>query len=1034
MKPLVIEMHAFGPFAKRQVIDFRQLGNKTFFLIHGPTGSGKTSILDGICFALFGDSSGGERDGRQMRSHHADSDTLTEVRFDFALGLDRYRVRRIPEQMRPAKRGGGETKQNQIAELWRLVSADGKDVEQPMCAGWRDVTEAVSGLLGFESKQFRQVIMLPQGKFFEFLKSNSQEREKILQALFGTELYKRIEDHLKQASADLSRQAERVSTQRQTLLDQAETEHEAALAARLQQQAERMAERRHAEDAAAALAKAADTALTDARQVAGRFAEYDLASVALATLQGQEPTWQARRQTLQTAHRAAAIQPYAGAAAELGKQFAAESTRSRTLAAEAIAAGEASKLATTALAAEQQRTAETDAIVARIAALEALRDKIATLASARAEQASATATASKTAAGLTSARQTRQQAADALKTLADSIQAHRIEAAGLDGQRQTCARLGRQLESAHKLAARLSALATVGRQLEAERGALNAATQHSLATRAQRDEVRRAWVAGQAARLAHELVQGQACPVCGAEDHPQPHPASASASAAASAAASASVADGLVGDDVLTAAEESLSRAETAQRAAERALAGTQQAAAALQASAAELRTPAGEAPTAVADLLAQTAAARSILNQTEAAATALLALDAKGPAAELAVRNADAAAQLAEAADQPTQSRLQQLIGQVAERESGVPLELQDAAVLQAALAAQLAARETIRKALDAATATAKRAQELLAQVGARAEASREAAARIGTQHAQKLADLVDRLTAAGFADEPAFQASSLTDTEVAELEASIQTFAASRAAALERHARSIDDTRDLLRPDMAALAAAHDDVKAALLAAINAVHDAMAAHQNTLKFVASLSRIAATYQDVEARYKVLRKVHDVASGANPQRMSFQRYVLATLLEEVLAATTTRLRVMSQGRYEIRRKLQPVDQRAAGGLDLEVYDHYTGTTRAVSTLSGGESFLASLALALGLSDVVQSYAGGIRLDAIFVDEGFGTLDPQALDVAIKALKDLQQSGRLVGIISHVAELKEWIDARLELKATQAGSIAEFQL
>ena len=256
MKPLVITLHAFGPFAKRQVIDFRLLGNKTFFLIHGPTGSGKTSILDGICFALFGDSSGGERDGRQMRSHHADGDTLTEVSFDFALGADRYRVRRIPEQMRPAKRGGGETKQNQIAELWQLVSVDDQVVEQPLCAGWKDVTEAVSGLLGFESKQFRQVIMLPQGKFFEFLKSNSQEREKILQALFGTELYKRIEDHLKQSSADLLRQAERVRTQRQTLLDQAEVEHETALAARLQQQAENMAERRHAEDVAAALAKA----------------------------------------------------------------------------------------------------------------------------------------------------------------------------------------------------------------------------------------------------------------------------------------------------------------------------------------------------------------------------------------------------------------------------------------------------------------------------------------------------------------------------------------------------------------------------------------------------------------------------------------------------------------------------------------------------------------------------------------------------------------------------------------------------------
>lgn len=1017
MKPLVIEMQAFGPFAQRQVIDFRALGNKTFFLIHGPTGSGKTSILDGICFALFGDSSGGERDGRQMRSHHAASDTLTQVSFDFALGSDRYRVRRIPEQMRPAKRGGGETRQIQSADLWRLDTVDGKDVEQPMCAGWKDVTDAVSGLLGFESRQFRQVIMLPQGKFFEFLKSNSQEREKILQALFGTELYKRIEDHLKQASAGLSRQAEQVRTQRQTLLDQAEIDNETALAARLQQQAGQMAEGRHAQGAAAASAKAAELALNGARQLAGRFAEFDMACAALTTLGDPQTTWRARRQTLDAARRASAIQPYALAVAELGKQLAEESTRSQQLAAACIAAADASGIAATALTQQQQRAPETDAIVARIAALEALKDKVAALAGARAQQVMATAAACKTAASLVTARRAQQGAADTLKSLADNIQAHRVQAAGLDGQRQACSHLHRQLDSATKLAARLKALALVGKQVEADRLALQAAAQQGLATRARRDAVRQAWVAGQAARLAHALQPGQACPVCGAPDHPAP----------------AATVHGLVGDDALTAAEDSLTLAEAAQRAAEKALAGKQQAAAALQASAAELRTPADAALTSIADLQTQAEAALSLLHKTEAATTALPGLDAQAPAAQQAVHDADTAVKAAEDADQQAQGRLQQLVGQVAERESGIPPELADAAVLRAALAAQVAARATVQKSLALASDAANQARETLARTGALAEASREAAARLGTLRVQKLADLVARLLAADFADEAAFRAACRDDTQVAALEASIRQFDASLAAALERQARSAADTRELLRPDIAASTALHDDSQAALLAASNAVRDAMAAHQTTLKFAESLARIAAQYQDMEARYKVVQKVHELASGANPQRMSFQRYVLATLLEEVLAATTTRLRMMSRGRYEIRRKLQAADQRAAAGLDLEVFDHYTGTTRAVSTLSGGESFLASLALALGLSDVVQSYAGGIRLDAIFVDEGFGTLDPEALDFAIKALKDLQQSGRLVGIISHVAELKEWIDARLELKATQRGSVAEFQ-
>jgi exonuclease SbcC len=318
------------------------------------------------------------------------------------------------------------------------------------------------------------------------------------------------------------------------------------------------------------------------------------------------------------------------------------------------------------------------------------------------------------------------------------------------------------------------------------------------------------------------------------------------------------------------------------------------------------------------------------------------------------------------------------------------------------------------------------------LAETRARAEASEQARARFAALHQEKSGDFEHRLRASGFADASAYRAAKLDDAAMTALESDIRRFDASLAAGVDRQARAAADTRDLVRPDLAALSAAHDAAKAAQRAASNAVRDAVAALATTNGFVDSLRKRAQEFEALEARHAVLRQVADVAVGANVHRMSFQRYVLATLLEEVLAATSLRLGVMSRGRYEMRRKTESADQRAAGGLDLEVFDHYTGTTRAVGTLSGGESFLASLALALGLSDVVQSYAGGIRLDAIFVDEGFGTLDPEALDFAIRTLKDLQQAGRMVGIISHVAELKEWIDARLELKPAQTGSEAVF--
>ena len=162
--------------------------------------------------------------------------------------------------------------------------------------------------------------------------------------------------------------------------------------------------------------------------------------------------------------------------------------------------------------------------------------------------------------------------------------------------------------------------------------------------------------------------------------------------------------------------------------------------------------------------------------------------------------------------------------------------------------------------------------------------------------------------------------------------------------------------------------------------------------------------------------------------SSGNSRKLTFQRFVLAALLDDVLRQASHRLRAMSRGRYTLQRREDVADARKASGLDLEVFDDYTGRARPASTLSGGEGFMAALSLALGLSDVVQAYAGGIQLDTLFIDEGFGSLDPESLDMAMKALIDLQQKGRMVGIISHVDELKRQIDAGIEVTLGAAGS------
>ena len=1017
MKPILLEMHAFGPFAHKQVIDFRELGDRNFFLIHGPTGSGKTTILDGICYALFGDSSGGEREGRQMRSHHAGNETLTEVSLDFALGVDRYRIKRIPEQMRKALRGGGETKQNQSAELWQIQSSEGEEVQKPLASGWSKVTSEIVKLLGFESQQFRQVIMLPQGKFREFLMSNTQEREKILQTLFGTEIYKRIEDALKLAANDVARQAGTVRTQRQTLLDQAQVENEELLEARRQQQAEGLIARQSSELQFTAVALAAEKAYAEARLVSARFEEFDKATTALKTLSDEQPAWKAQSEQLTGARQASSIRPYELALIELGQNLVAEDIRGKELAAEVVAATATLGTATAALKREKVRGPEADQMVARISLLDALADKVASLQVTRTQHTVATTKSKQATEAFQAAQLTLKAATEEQQKIVIQIQNCRVQAAEIEGLTETHARLKVQLEQASTLRERTRSRNELAAQVTAGESALKIAEATVAKARQWREETRQAWIASQAARLTHELVDGQACPVCGATEHPAP-----------------ATADGvLVLDDTLKATEDELAKAEAAQRKAEKKLATDQRDTSVLEARISEIRAALGEAAeTSTEQLLSQTETTQVALTKAKTAAEEMILLDARLSAAERLAKDADIASKEAEVTAQLAQEALQQLIGQLTEREAGIPPDLIEPKALKAAKAAAEKTRESLKKALDDATIAVSQADGKVTENRTRAEACEQAKAKLAKQQKEKSADFDKRIKSAGFADADTYRSAWRDDAAIAELDSNIRTFEASLAAARERQSRAVEGTSDLSRPDLTALSATHENAKQAQLAASNAVRDMVAAHDATNAFVLSLNQLADAYQALEERYSLLKEVSDVANGANAQRMSFQRYVLATLLEEVLATTSIRLRIMSRGRYEIRRRIDPVDQRAAAGLDLEIFDQYTGTTRGVSTLSGGESFLASLALALGLSDVVQSYAGGIRLDAIFVDEGFGTLDPESLDFAIRALKDLQQAGRLVGIISHVAELKEWIDARLELKATQAGSVASF--
>jgi exonuclease SbcC len=338
------------------------------------------------------------------------------------------------------------------------------------------------------------------------------------------------------------------------------------------------------------------------------------------------------------------------------------------------------------------------------------------------------------------------------------------------------------------------------------------------------------------------------------------------------------------------------------------------------------------------------------------------------------------------------------------------------------------------LKNAFEQAQKEAEQANRTVAQLETARSAAQSALATLSTRLISESESLFERVTAAGFAAMADFQQAKRQPDRLNQLEQQISMFDKQLAAARERNNRAQVAVEQLNPPDLAGLQSGIESAKAAYETAL-AEHTSLAGQvKQTEQWLRRLQELQQVLNQLEARYAVFGRLSEVANGKNEFGLTFQRFVLGALLDDVAIAANERLKTMSRSRYQLQRTMDRARRNSAGGLELEVFDNYTGVARPVTTLSGGETFLASLSLALGLADVVQSYAGGIHLDAIFVDEGFGTLDPETLEFALQALIALQQGGRLVGIISHVPELKDRIDARLEIAVSAKGSTAVFRV
>lgn len=1044
MRPLKLTMTAFGPYAREQVIDFTELNGRNLFLITGATGSGKTTVFDAICYAIYGKASGRDRDGESLRSHFAEDNLLTSVELEFELRGKKYWLRRVPKQTRRKTIGEGHTEQNAQAQLTRL-----EDPQARLIDGVRNVDEQIIGIMGLSYEQFKQIIMIPQGEFRELLTADSTSREAILQKIFGTEAFKLIQERLGEKAREIKNEVEHLKKQRENSIDNLNTTTHLELA-------ELLAVKPYNSPA---IILALESALQKDKDISGQLREEliavenllslkqkeihtaqvnnqklqakDQAEHQKTALESQKPAYELKKTALDKARRALNLILLEDHYKSQTEHFKLKEAEFITAEENEQSAREQLQRAEQVLQQEKEKEPKREELGKKLTLLKESRKKVQDLQSKQ-----------------NSVKETERNLQTVQKEK-DKLEQELVRLKNNIVQNQT--RLEESLEASKQFVLvckekeKVETLLKKTSDLKSERETLAILVKEAdaLQTRLQMeenayrdkerayDEARSKYLTGLAGVLAEKLERGKPCPVCGADQHPVP----------------ACKAEGVLNEQGLkvleTASKASFDKCQNTKIKWEKALAGLDYQNQTVRRLEKELRQLKTEDPQCEEDVSVgmdtNLLELQALLKQLTQDMARLEKLTEQEPFLRkqtkedntLLTDNENKLQKLA-LEEKKLYSQAESLKGVIQSIEENLPSSARSGEDLEQQITKLQKASDLLKQASDQAAESWNQSREAFASAQSdqgNAFKNREEAQK---QMVKSLGAFQAALSKAGFTDEGQYLQAKMTEGKIKEMDDEIQSFYESLKSAEDHLNRLIQDVRQLVRVDIHALEGELQHIQHSKLELSDQKTVVVSRMDHNQKMLTGVLKINQTIREQEEKYELVGDLAGSARGFNAQKISFERYVLAAFFHDIIDAANLRLDKMTYGRYQMSRIGEKGKGAAQSGLELEVFDFYTGRARHVKTLSGGESFKASLALALGLADVVQAYAGGISLDTMFVDEGFGTLDPESLDNAIGCLIELQQAGRLVGIISHVPELKASIDARLEVEANKDGSQARF--
>jgi exonuclease SbcC len=1079
VKPEKLVMENFGPFAGRAELDFSRL--EDIFLVTGKTGSGKTTIFDAICFALYGKVPGsrGNHTNRLRSDHSARGmdggargidgdaeDTECTVSLEFSLGDKRYLAERSPKQEKKRKRGTGTTIAEETVVLYEIIRGEKTNPSSKKA----EADQKIRSLIGLEAEEFFKIVLLPQGEFAEFLQQNTSERQKVLSKLFPIEKAARVRELAQEKARDAETKAEEAARilgdiNSKVSFDTYEAMHKEAEFS-YQKAREKIAalgaEETQVRKIIALRQKEAETA---ARLEESREKEKQI-EVAGTSIKEKETILSLSRTARPLEQFLKANEQALKAALSAAEDFEAAAKK---LTAAEKAAAEAESLSTEILHIEK----EVDSLREKRPALIEMREEEQRLNADKQELENTGVLIGK----LKKKNEVLQGEREKQEGEIRKLEELASEGPALEQRMEAGRTLKNTLMEIRKFRSRLEKFESEATERKNSIAALDkrrAELENRIPIIAEelnklREEKAALELAEQAGRLAVELKPGEPCPVCGSAEHPYP--------------ADAGVYHFNRGDRI-KAQESSLGDAEKSHAAALAEINAQKKEVQNLEKEIYSLEEEFREEILAAKDnaaIPAKTEELEKLISKKSAELNDMLARQTE-------IRTAESRIKMLYRERGEAQNNLTEIEKELAalgEKERGlaatiVEKERKHQELLESALPAvslsadrsSLAAGHSFTNATEALAvldrliaeqetllAKYRREQEQAGQILAAAAAGEKASQqrRDETVKQQQEAEAVLRteLKNSPFADSEALKHSLFNiETENA-LDGEIRNWredqikVRSRITELETQLDSIREELKLMKPDLPDSGNAGSDAAApaALESAQQRLNNIEAEKEQaeterdkTYADLTGLERDRDTLKEAHERHEALsakarslRNLSNDLSGKNPQKRPFDSWLLGLYLAEVAAFATKRLEKMSDSRYSLLLDSEPF--RSAGhsytGLDLTVFDAYTGKTRPCATLSGGESFMASISLALGLADSIQNRSGGVRLDAVFIDEGFGSLDEGSLDKALLILDELRDR-RMVGLISHVGEMRSRIPCRVEVIKTGSGSRIEY--